>query len=231
MHAKSRKTKEGRKRRKQSRQECGNIEKRDKIEEREEKQRSYISLLRNKGWEVHEEVHCISEDDSHRRADITAINRQQQTAIIIDPTIRMERERDPNQAHQVDHEERAIYEPFIPHLSAKYNIPLFNWSVTDTLRKLASVKQCLPPERSLLLALPHTTCGEVLFRLSTPHIQRILNLTGPVDNNDVTLQRNRNKTVGRIDGCHGDCISCCLCYASKILRNFFTAISFKEKRA
>ncbi|KAJ4426833.1 hypothetical protein ANN_26632 [Periplaneta americana] len=61
--------------------------------------------------------------------------------------------------------------------------------------------------------------------------QRIPNLTGPVDNNDITLQRNRNKTAGRIDGCHGDCISCCLCYASKILRNFRTAISFKEKRA
>ncbi|KAJ4437416.1 hypothetical protein ANN_17560 [Periplaneta americana] len=25
-----------------------------------------------------------------------------------------------------------------------------------------------------------------------------------MDNNDVTLQRNRNKTAGRIDGCHGD---------------------------
>ncbi|KAJ4449430.1 hypothetical protein ANN_00829 [Periplaneta americana] len=81
-------------------------------------------LLRNKGWEVHEEVHCISEDDSHRRADIIAINRQQQKAIITDPTIRMER--DLNQAHQVDHEKRAIYEPCIPYLSANYNIPLFN---------------------------------------------------------------------------------------------------------
>ncbi|KAJ4441927.1 hypothetical protein ANN_11789 [Periplaneta americana] len=66
-------------------------------------------LLRNKGWEVHEEVYSISEDDSHRRADIIAINRQQQKAIIIDPTIRMER--DLNQAHQVDQEKRAIYEP------------------------------------------------------------------------------------------------------------------------
>ncbi|KAJ4434991.1 hypothetical protein ANN_23563 [Periplaneta americana] len=28
----------------------------------------------------------------------------------------------------------------------------------------------------------------------------------PVDNNDVTLQRNRNKTAGRINGCHGDCV-------------------------
>ncbi|KAJ4427825.1 hypothetical protein ANN_25590 [Periplaneta americana] len=56
-------------------------------------------LLRNKGWEVHEEVHCISEDDSHRRADIIAINRRQQKTIIIDPTKHMER--DINQAHQV----------------------------------------------------------------------------------------------------------------------------------
>ncbi|KAJ4448594.1 hypothetical protein ANN_10613 [Periplaneta americana] len=38
-----------------------------------------------------------------------------------------------------------------------------------------------------------------------PNLQRIPNLTEPVDNNDVTLQRNRNKTAGRIDGCHGDC--------------------------
>ncbi|KAJ4449140.1 hypothetical protein ANN_00535 [Periplaneta americana] len=43
------------------------------------------------------------------------------------------------------------------------------------------------------------------FQLSTVRsIQRIPNLTGPVDNNDVTLQRNRNKTAGRIHGCHGD---------------------------
>ncbi|KAJ4447144.1 hypothetical protein ANN_09145 [Periplaneta americana] len=62
-------------------------------------------------------------------------------------------------------------------------------------------------------------------------LQRIPNLTGPVNNNDVTLQQNRNKTSGRIDGCHGDCVSGYLCYASKILRNFRPAISFKEKRA
>ncbi|KAJ4448283.1 hypothetical protein ANN_10297 [Periplaneta americana] len=71
-------------------------------------------LLRNKGWEVHEEVYCISEDDSHRRADIIAINKQQQKAIIIDPTIRMER--DLNQAHQVDQEKRAISELVFPTL-------------------------------------------------------------------------------------------------------------------
>ncbi|KAJ4439404.1 hypothetical protein ANN_07528 [Periplaneta americana] len=43
-------------------------------------------------------------------------------------------------------------------------------------------------------------------KLSTASSQRILNLTGSVDNNDITLQRNRNKTAGRIDGCHGDCL-------------------------
>ncbi|KAJ4433383.1 hypothetical protein ANN_15642 [Periplaneta americana] len=47
-----------------------------------------------------------------RRVDIIAINRQQQKAIITDPTIRMER--DLNQAHQVDHEKTAIYEPSLP---------------------------------------------------------------------------------------------------------------------
>ncbi|KAJ4439746.1 hypothetical protein ANN_07874 [Periplaneta americana] len=34
----------------------------------------------------------------------------------------------------------------------------------------------------------------------------------------------RNKTAGRIDDCHGDCTSCCLRYAYKILRNFRTPI-------
>ncbi|KAJ4433151.1 hypothetical protein ANN_15408 [Periplaneta americana] len=59
-------------------------------------------LLRNKVWEVYEEVHCVSEDDTHRRADIITLNTQQQKDIMIDPTIRMER--DLNQSHQVDHE-------------------------------------------------------------------------------------------------------------------------------
>ncbi|KAJ4443883.1 hypothetical protein ANN_05670 [Periplaneta americana] len=47
------------------------------------------------------------------------------------------------------------------------------------------------------------------------HKQPIPNLTGSVDNNDVTLQRNRNKTAGRIDGCHGDCL--CQVYGPNIM--------------
>ncbi|KAJ4452007.1 hypothetical protein ANN_03519 [Periplaneta americana] len=41
-------------------------------------------------WEVYEEVHCVSTDDSHRRADIVAIDRNRERGLILDPTVRME---------------------------------------------------------------------------------------------------------------------------------------------
>ncbi|KAJ4441420.1 hypothetical protein ANN_11275 [Periplaneta americana] len=62
-----------------------------------------------------------------------------------------------------------------------------------TLNESEFIKRCL-----IILA------DELCPHQST-QIKRIPNLTGPVDNNDATLQRNRNKTAGRIDGCHGDC--------------------------
>ncbi|KAJ4432526.1 hypothetical protein ANN_21148 [Periplaneta americana] len=40
------------------------------------------NLLRNRGCEVLEEIHCLSEDDSHRRVDIIAINRRTQKAMV-----------------------------------------------------------------------------------------------------------------------------------------------------
>ncbi|KAJ4447736.1 hypothetical protein ANN_09744 [Periplaneta americana] len=43
-------------------------------------------ILRQQGLEVHEEVHCISEDDSTRRADIIVIDRKKNTGTILDPT-------------------------------------------------------------------------------------------------------------------------------------------------
>ncbi|KAJ4430168.1 hypothetical protein ANN_22378 [Periplaneta americana] len=44
--------------------------------------------LRQQGLEVHEKVHCISEDDSTRRSDIVDIDRKKHTGTILDPTLR-----------------------------------------------------------------------------------------------------------------------------------------------
>ncbi|KAJ4428684.1 hypothetical protein ANN_25677 [Periplaneta americana] len=57
--------------------------------------RSMIAdALRSKNLDVHEEVHCIADGGSNRRIDIIAINRNKQTAEIIDPTIRFLRAHD-----------------------------------------------------------------------------------------------------------------------------------------
>ncbi|KAJ4447043.1 hypothetical protein ANN_09032 [Periplaneta americana] len=86
---------------------------------------SIANLLRNRGWKVHEEIHCVSEDDSQRRVDITAINRRTQEAICF--------ERDTNQALQINDDKRAKYVPCLPYLSEKYGISLYNWDVTGLL--------------------------------------------------------------------------------------------------
>ncbi|KAJ4445966.1 hypothetical protein ANN_12652 [Periplaneta americana] len=97
------------------------------------------NLLRNRGWEVHEEIHCGSEDDSHRRVDIIAINRRTQKAMVLDPTICFER--DTNQALQMNDDKRAEYVPCLPYLSEKYGISLYNWDVADLL---FGARGCLP---------------------------------------------------------------------------------------
>ncbi|KAJ4439602.1 hypothetical protein ANN_07730 [Periplaneta americana] len=76
--------------------------------------------LRSKNLDVHEEVHCIADGGRNRRIDIIAINRNKQTAEIIDPTIRFEISA--TQPSEVNEEEKKIYEPTIQYLSAKYNI-------------------------------------------------------------------------------------------------------------
>ncbi|KAJ4445272.1 hypothetical protein ANN_07073 [Periplaneta americana] len=88
-------------------------------------------VLKRRGWEVHEEIHCVSSLDSNRRADIVAIHRTQSKGIVLDPTIRFER--DVLQAQHVDEEEKSIYESCIPYLSEKYNIPTSQWSVSGFL--------------------------------------------------------------------------------------------------
>ncbi|KAJ4448396.1 hypothetical protein ANN_10412 [Periplaneta americana] len=97
------------------------------------------NLLRNRGWEVHEEIHCVSEDDSHRRVDIIAINRRTQKAMVLDPTICFER--DTNQALQINDDKRAKYVPCLPYLSEKYGTSLYNWDVTGLL---FGARGCLP---------------------------------------------------------------------------------------
>ncbi|KAJ4434240.1 hypothetical protein ANN_22789 [Periplaneta americana] len=78
--------------------------------------------LKTLNWEIHEEVHCVSSDGSFRRADIIAINGRLKRALVLDPTIRFERNL--NQATEVDIEKKSIYEPCLPYLSQKYNVPL-----------------------------------------------------------------------------------------------------------
>ncbi|KAJ4426475.1 hypothetical protein ANN_27289 [Periplaneta americana] len=96
------------------------------------------NLLRNRGWEVHEKIHCVSEDDSHRRVDIIAIKRRTQKAMVLDPTICFERET--NQALQIN-DKRAKYVPCLPYLSEKYGISLYNWDVAGLL---FGARGCLP---------------------------------------------------------------------------------------
>ncbi|KAJ4442000.1 hypothetical protein ANN_11864 [Periplaneta americana] len=87
--------------------------------------------LKTLNWEIHEEVHCVSSDGSFRRADIIAINGRLKRALVLDPTIRFERNL--NQATEVDTEKKSIYEPCLPYLSQKYNVPLKQWSVIGLL--------------------------------------------------------------------------------------------------
>ncbi|KAJ4430384.1 hypothetical protein ANN_22600 [Periplaneta americana] len=60
---------------------------------------------------------------------------------------------------------------------------------------------------------------------------RIPNLTGPVASMTSRCSENKEQNCWKDRCCHGDCTSCRLCYASKILRNFRTPISFEEKIA
>ena len=92
---------------------------------------SIATALRKAKWEVYEEVHCISEDGSNRRADIVAINRKTERGLILDPTVRMEQ--NVQQAIQVSEEKETIYRPCIPHFSESYNIPVHAWEVKGLL--------------------------------------------------------------------------------------------------
>ncbi|XP_050066622.1 uncharacterized protein LOC126555788 [Aphis gossypii] len=88
------------------------------------------NLFREKGFEVHEEVHCLalSDDNNHhnRRADIVILDRTKDKGMIMDPTLRWETNED-NQDKLVDEENKSIYEPTVPFFKEKYQIN--NWEV------------------------------------------------------------------------------------------------------
>lgn len=97
---------------------------------RHHKVRTMIAdAFRKLQWEVHEEISCISEEGSLRRVDIIAIEPHRKSAIIIDPTIRLETSLD--QAAEVHLEKQKNYSPCIPDLSKKYLIA--NWEVIGLL--------------------------------------------------------------------------------------------------
>ncbi|KAJ4447333.1 hypothetical protein ANN_09337 [Periplaneta americana] len=76
---------------------------------------SIATTLRKAKWEVYEEVHCLTENGSTRRTDIVAIDRRNQRSLILDPTVRFEK--DDQQANNVDNEKKSIYNPCIPHFN------------------------------------------------------------------------------------------------------------------
>ncbi|KAJ4451375.1 hypothetical protein ANN_02837 [Periplaneta americana] len=73
------------------------------------------AALRNKGWEVYEEVHCLADQDSVRRIDTSP-----SIGEIIDPTIRFEQSK--AQPKDVDKEGKEIYESAISYFRNKYNV-------------------------------------------------------------------------------------------------------------
>jgi len=76
--------------------------------------------FRKTGLQVFEEVHCVSDTGSTRRLDIIAINTNKKSALVLDPTIRMETGVD--QPESVNTEKKGIYDPCIPYLKDKYKL-------------------------------------------------------------------------------------------------------------
>ncbi|KAJ4429566.1 hypothetical protein ANN_21735 [Periplaneta americana] len=92
---------------------------------------SIATTLRKAKWEVYEEVHCLAENGSTRRVEIIAIDRRNQRSLILDPTVRFEK--DDQQANNVNDEKKSIYNPCIPHFSGRYKMNINTWEVKGLL--------------------------------------------------------------------------------------------------
>ncbi|KAJ4450526.1 hypothetical protein ANN_01953 [Periplaneta americana] len=77
--------------------------------------------LRNRSFEVHEEVHCVaSEGGGIRRADIVALDKTNSKGFILDPTVRFEMSQ--TQPSEVNKEKQQIYDPTIPYFREKHQM-------------------------------------------------------------------------------------------------------------
>ncbi|KAJ4449688.1 hypothetical protein ANN_01092 [Periplaneta americana] len=151
-------------------------------------------VLKRRGWEVYEEIHCVSSLDSNRRADIVAIHRTQSKGLVLDPTIRFER--DALQAQHVDEEKKSIYESCIPYLSEKYNIPTSQWSVSGvlfgargtlpkfTLEEEEEEKEEEEEEKIMTIMLIFITMVVLVVVLKREKIMRKINQDDNAENND-----------------------------------------------
>ena len=78
------------------------------------------SAFSKKGYEVYEEVPCIALQGGSQRIDRIAIDRKNNSAFILDPTIRSET--DSNQPEVVNIEKKDIYDATILYFQEKYKI-------------------------------------------------------------------------------------------------------------
>jgi Reverse transcriptase (RNA-dependent DNA polymerase) len=91
------------------------------ITSRHHRIRSLIAdALRKKKFIVHEEVHCVADNGSNRRVDILVFDSVTLNGYIIDPTVRLETDKD--QPVNVHLEKTNIYTPCIPYLLHRYQL-------------------------------------------------------------------------------------------------------------
>lgn len=89
------------------------------------------SEMRHLGWNVDEEISCLSDDSSTRRCDIIAVKSDSSQVLILDPTVRFEK--NASQADEVDREKKSIYEPCIGDLARRYQIEANKFKVIGLL--------------------------------------------------------------------------------------------------
>lgn len=80
------------------------------------------ALTKTGRFEVYEEVHCIATNGSTRRVDIIAIDRDNKTGYILDPTVRFETSLE--QPENVNKEKQLIYEPTAEYFKTSYNLEI-----------------------------------------------------------------------------------------------------------